>query len=269
MAASVITSIVLISMMLFMSVNIKESTHASGVTENVSAANAALSRMGKVVRTASLFGDGTISVSAPTNNSPLSGLVQQATSSVSTAFPASTDPYYGTGGSLLNNITTWPWGGSPYTLGQTTLIVQVPTFDSNGFPSNPGTANQQSFDTYIYNVLPDSSRGTGYYQLQVAIFPGPVNSSIPTGVQAGQPITLLSGIVGPLDSNGNICVFQYINNQTNTSTPNFTSTPLSSQYNGVVVNLEVVNTNTNTSMQTAITTLRSEMYLRNNILSNI
>jgi len=198
---------------------------------------------------------------------PVSQIQSGTVTMLANYFPSSGDPLYGPGGSLA--VSSWPWGlgpSSPISLSSTFLIVQVPAFDSNGFPLSlpPGYVGAPqlcALDTYIYNVLPDPSRA-GKYMMQMAYFPAPANlTNVPNSIAPGTVTTVITGIVGPI-ANGSPCVFQYI--QKFNPTPSVTVTPGELQnYSGVIVNLEIANTDGRG--RTALLPVRSEFYMRNNV----
>lgn len=195
-----------------------------------------------------------------------------------------------------------PAAPSQYTLAQDTLIVQVPVFvgtppGGGGLgldPSSdvggaqkpyiwPATYNgkqagangvMQAMDTYVFRVLPDPNQ-PGTWMMQEAAFPAcPANVADPAGgtytghptnvtLPTTGPMTLVKGIVGPLDLNGNINVFTYVEKCNNT----FTNTPpdnahVLSDYTGIIVNMEVLKNQSGT--KASVAHFKTEYYLRNN-----
>jgi hypothetical protein len=236
------------------------------------------------------------------NTVSLSAVESGSAINVSAHFPSSADYLYNptngvaiTGSSPYFNTAggTWPWGstnGAPsYILSQQCLIVQVQCFDPNGMPECVSTnmQNLPALDTYVFNLVPDTTRPgpTKWWQLQMAVFPAPLTGSPPlsnmaTGLKPGKPITICSGIVGPLAANpndgGNMdpCIFEYVKSVNNSVAVNFdntntTTTPTGATneadlvtFKGVIVNLEVMNVDG--SGKPSVAKLRSELYLRNN-----
>jgi hypothetical protein len=189
---------------------------------------------------------------------------------VSDSFPSVGDPLYGPQGSIT--VANWPWNGgvhSPYKLSATTLVLQVPAFDNNGFPQSLppayiGAPPLSALDTYVYNLVPDPDpKKSGLYQLQLAYFPAPNGlTNVPSGITPGTVTTIISGIVGPRDGNGNLSIFQYVQKLTNSAVS--TVNPIELQnYAGVIVNLEVINKDNRGRY--SILPVRSEMYMRNNV----
>ncbi|MBX9686938.1 MAG: hypothetical protein K2X27_09565 [Candidatus Obscuribacterales bacterium] len=298
LVATLIFSFIGVSMMALVSLNTIESYKINARTDNISSAKVALDKIGRLIRMARSIGD-VQGATRPTSN-PFSDIpngpstdtfavhgstitVSQVSSgtacNTSAAFPSVGDPYYGPNGTLNGTIASWPWGGSPnnpYRLSGDTCVLQVPTFDANGFPNCVQNAQTlAALDTYVFKVVRDNSRPgpTRWFQLQMAVFPAPNGlSNKPSTLSPGSPVTILSGLVGPLDGNQNPAVFQYINSSTNTATTNFDpATPqgaLNEQdlvlFSGVVANLQILSNSQSASQKASLTSLRSEMYLRNN-----
>jgi hypothetical protein len=299
-----ISAFVAAAMLGLMSMNVSESHKLYNRADNLVAGVTALDKMGRLVRMARNIGDiqGNI---LPTSDSyagvppgnttdtfAISGsniTVDQVENgdavSISAKFPSVGDPYYGPNGTQNGTIASWPWGGGinvPYLLGQDTLVLQVPTFDANGFPNS--VQNMQTLpalDTYVYKVVQDFTRAgpTKYYQLQLAVFPAPNGlSNKPSGLVAGKPITILSGIVGPYDANGNIATFQYVNSSTNIVQTNFDNaggagtTGYENEldlvlFSGVIANFQIMSKDA--ANHVSVLPIRSEMYLRNNASASI
>ncbi len=96
-------------------------------------------------------------------------------------FPNSYAPTGGYPGD--NGIAVWPIPTPSYITSNQTLIVQVPEFDANDYPTGQNK-------TVVYCVLADKrAPGKGQFVLQRKDFS---NSS--------EPQTILTGIVGPIDS---------------------------------------------------------------------
>lgn len=206
----------------------------------------------------------------------------------SATFPSLGDPLYGPGGQMVAS-TNWPWGATSYTLSATTLVLQVPVFDSNGFPLSLapafyGAPPLSALDTYVYNIWPNPTNNPGPYSLQMSYFPAPSPSwvpinnpysadptynaaswtltNVPSSIQPGTVTTVLTGIVGPKDRNNNLSIFQYVEKNTNLASS--TVDPMRIQnYSGVIINLEIVNQDG--TGRSSILPFKSEMYMRNNV----
>ena len=185
------------------------------------------------------------------------------------------------------------YANAKYILGPDTLIVQVPVFvgappagggiglDPSSDPSGaqspyiwPATWNgtaatpagvMQAMDTYIFRVIPDPDPANlNQFIMQEAAFPAnpgghPTNNLLPINA----PVTIMTGIVGPLDANNHLQTFSYIEKVDNGSTtiPPATGYVLT-DYNGVLVQAEVMRNNT--GVKGAVACFKSEYYLRNN-----
>lgn len=190
----------------------------------------------------------------------------------SPTFPSPGDPFYSV------SMPGWPagsFGGPPYTLNPDTLIVQVPVFDAtSGFPVavplSP-TVLVESMDTYVYRVVPDTVRNDGTSVLQVAGFPGQ-NSTMPVALRM-QPKTLLTGIIGPRDQDGNLIVFRYLPRGQDQPILN-PAADVVSNIAGIMINFEILNygssNNRNqTGGQQSVVALKSEVFMRNNTLATL
>lgn len=187
-------------------------------------------------------------------------------------FPAPNNPLYGGGQTPAGG--GWPgspWPSRPYVISNTCLVVQVPVFDANGFPSkitagtgNPAaTTNLDNVDTYVYQILSDPT-DAGTYKLQVASFPG----SGSTRPVLNPPRTILRGIIGPMDSTGaNPKIFQYL---TSSGVPQDTVTGTQmSNYTGVIVNFELRRHESVQTKNRSTIGIKSEVFMRNNTLATI
>ncbi len=201
---------------------------------------------------------------------PNSSIQNGSVTLVSNHFPSAGDILYGPQGTMT--VMSWPWYGgpsAPYTLSSTCLVIQVPNFDSNGFPLSlppafTGAVPLSALDTYVYKVVPDTDPArAGQYQLQMAYFPSPANlTNCPAGISPGTVTTVLTGIVGPRDTNGEISVFQYVEKNSNTLSATVNAAELQN-YSGVVVNLQVLNMDARGHK--SLLPVRTEMYMRNNV----
>lgn len=294
-----------------------ESTRLQGRVTGVDQARLALDRIGRLVRMARNIGDlqgQVVPASDPTLNVggdfavdysglvsdtvPVDEIIAGTACNMSATFPSTGDPYYGPTG-ILKDSTQWPWGGGPYTLSNETLVVQIPTFDDKGYPnralqSQPEQPNIQALDTYVYRITQDDaykaemkklipSLNTTFYKLEVACFPAEaVSTNMPKNWKAGVPIPILRGIIGPLDANGKIMTFQYVNQRSiaggqaaNSVTTNFDDSTAEGALNeenlplftGVMCNFQIMNIDG--KRKPIIETLRSEMFLRNNASATI
>lgn len=187
-------------------------------------------------------------------------------------FPTDRNPLYGAG--QIPSGGGWPgspWPAHPYTLSNTCLVVQVPIFDNSGFPSKiaQGTGNPpaettlDNVDTYVYQILPDST-DAGTYMMQVTSFPG----SGSTRPILNPPRTILRGIIGPLGSAGSTPkIFQFL---TSSGTPQDTVTGTQmSNYTGVIVNFELRRHESVQTKNRSTIGIKSEVFMRNNTLATI
>lgn len=188
-----------------------------------------------------------------------------------------------------------------YRLSGDTLIIQVPVFVKrtqgsatepavwpvswNGQPAGGANGSLQAMDTYVFRVIPDPARA-GTFKMQQACFQAaPPGGTNPTGVpsstfsanQLGREttgstavpsggstaITVLSGIVGPKDADGNLSIFKYVERVANSCT---TSPPEGdlwlTDYTGVIVDMEV--RKAEEGIRASVNHFRSEFYFRNN-----
>jgi len=93
---------------------------------------------------------------------------------------------------------TWPSG--PLKLDKNTLIIQVPVFETDG--SVLTVNGQWNVDTYVYKILADKNKpGKGQFVMQKAMFPGQHAAGYAPPIAQDKPLTLLTGIVGPINPN--------------------------------------------------------------------
>src|SRR4030095_8414064 len=165
----------------------------------------------------------------------------------------------------------------PDELSPRTLIVQIPVFDANGFPTrvaagtgNPPVASEQdNVDTLVYQIIPDPDFAPAAdkpqeYLLQVAGFPG--NPSA-LKISSNPPQTILKGIIGPTDPvSGQPKNFQYLNRYDSTGTPqdSWLGNDIAN-VTGVIMNIEIKRYDEGASGASTVG-LKSEMYMRNNRL---
>ena len=184
-------------------------------------------------------------------------------------FPSSNNPLYKTG---------LPSGGLPsYSLSGSTLIVQIPILDKYGWPTllpvSVDPKHGPNVDTIVYDVEidPDSeATGTQKYQLRRSVYAGKHDTEVTDDITKGSTvcpgITILKGIIGPLDkSTGKPLIFQVIDQ----SNPGASAGSLSNVYasslplaGGVAVNVEVMRSQ-GTSKDIALSSFRSEIFFRN------
>lgn len=167
----------------------------------------------------------------------------------------------------------------------------------NGATAGGTNGAAMACDTYVFRVLPDSNY-PGTYMMQEAVFPanpngnqcftGTIDNNTPSTTFNGHPTniaanlnlstptTIVRGIVGPLDTNGNISVFSYVERNINgTGATTFTSypcpLPLSpppyvTDYTGVIINLEILSNQEGT--RGSVGHFKTECYFRNNTQIN-
>jgi hypothetical protein len=317
MVAALLMALVVAAIGSLAVISTSESTKLQSKVTGIDQARLALDRMGRLIRMARNIGDvqgGVIPASDPTINVPVGAVlnfeagindtvpvaqVKDGTAcNMSASFPSIGDPYYGPSGTL-KNTTQWPWGGAPYTLSNDTLVVQVPTFDNSGYPNKAlkndlTVPNLQALDTYVYRVVPDPQHTAQikarapeltaqFYKLEVACFPAEASqTNIPANWQPGVPNTVLKGIVGPLDANGRVVAFQYVNQRAiaggqaaNSITTNFDDSTAEGEANennlplftGVMCNFQIMSVDG--KKRPTVELLRSEMFLRNNASATI
>lgn len=193
----------------------------------------------------------------------------------SDAFPANRNPCYGSGQTPIGG---WPWTGPPYQLNNTTMIVQTPIFGASGYPTSvpSGSGNpalpsaQDNVETHIYKVIPDPDqlRNPGQFILQMSKIAGFPTAGYNPAVISSAPQTILTGIVGPMDSQGQPKIFQYLDKTDASGTPQDTFADPGTVANctGVIVNLEVMK-QLEGARRPAALGLKTEVFLRNNALS--
>jgi type II secretory pathway pseudopilin PulG len=153
--------------------------------------------------------------------------------------------------------------------------------------------NAVNAETHVYMVVPDPNN-PGEYIMQFCCFPGgaiPVQNGPPgTGTNAAGvaytvnyspaahflgPETILTGIIGPLDSTTNLPkVFQFVDKTDPTGTPQNTvpnGGALVGNFTGVVINLEVRKHDTSSLARKDISlqpvAFKTEVFLRNNAMA--
>lgn len=302
LVATLIMAFVAAAIMGLASLNTVEGNKIWNRVDSISAAREALDRVSRAVRMARSVGDmygavpegsvptvGTLPAGPSTATSAVvsdpafvSQYLETGQSSVaSESFPSVGDPCWGPYATVPatppSGRTLADMANNPYVLSSECLILQVPTFDGNGYPNkvpNGGTRVLQAVDTYVYEIVPDLNNPgpPQQYKMQVTAFPAPgfvAGSSpqrqitnVPTLLQNMQPVTIASGIIGPRDpGTGRLGVFQYCDRSNNTITcvPVPANIP---EYNGIVVNLEILKQENN--QRASVMSLRSQTFMRNN-----
>ncbi|HEY9869448.1 MAG TPA: type II secretion system protein [Candidatus Obscuribacterales bacterium] len=237
--------------------------------DNLNQARQVVERIGKDLRMARNVGD-VYGVNIQLHDDPVT-YGTEGTNSFPLAAPGGNNPHYSGGQTPPAGWPTAPWPGRPYVLSPRTLIVQIPVFDANGFPTKvpattgnpPVSVDQDNVDTLVYQIIDDPDH-PGEFLLQVAGFPGnPTNLKI----RSNPPQTILSGIVGPKDpATGEPKVFQYLDRYDESGTPQDTFIgPKIANVTGVVMNLEIRRNDEGVS-SASVVGLKSEMYMRNNRL---
>jgi len=244
--------------------------------DNLNQARQVVERLGKDIRMARNVGDvygQTIVLSlGPPEIDGTSG-----TNQFPLQAPVGNNPFYGAGQAPASGWPVAPWPLQPYQLSPRTLIVQIPVFDANGFPTRvpagtgnpPLGSNQDNVDTLVYQIIPDpdfvpAPGKPQEYLLQVAGFPGnPSNLKI----ASNPPQTILKGIIGPIDPvSKQPKVFQYLNRYDLTGTPQDTWVGNEiANVTGIVMNIEIKRYSEGVAGASTVG-LKSEMYMRNNRL---
>lgn len=165
----------------------------------------------------------------------------------------------------------------------TTPYIWPATWD--GLVTPTGLAPMQAVDTYVFRVIPDKTAGAAAntFMLQQACFPAnPAGQPVPvahtpanfTGHPTNSnfslktPLTLVAGIVGPLDNSGQISVFNYIEKVNNTATVNPPAAGLYiSDYTGVLISLEILKQGEGS--KASVASFRTGFYVRNNAVTHM
>lgn len=183
-------------------------------------------------------------------------------------------------------------GTNNYELNPQTLILQIPIYTTNGYPTTISTAPVNTgaswnVDTYVYKLIPDTNQpGKGRFSLTLQVFPGDhsVPNSLPIPAQSGNTQVIISNIVGPVNPADSIDpiagtptpkIFKYYKRNAPNWASTFTSqieTPNASetqQLNGVSVNIELFSNESSErkDMTPAAMAMRSEFFLRSNSVS--
>ncbi len=243
----------------------------------------AVERIGRDVRQARSLGD-VFGAQVPFTVNGEAMLLVEGTDQ----FPSNNNPIY-LDSAPPNGWPSWSTDGDVtgpgrWKLSNTTLIVQVPIFDSNGFPTRiPQNAygagrpqsSQANVETHIYRVVAsDQSQFPGESQMEYVIIPGMAVDNpgaapdyVPASAQRN-PQVLVKGIVGPLNSSGSLAIFQYLDRTDSTGAArNMIATPATvANYTGVLVNLEL-RKHEQGQIHDAVVGFKTEVFLRNNALA--
>jgi hypothetical protein len=296
LVTTVIMGIVSTAFMAVLLVNYKTNAKVDNMQDTLNAVRAIKERISKDVREGRSLGD--IYGSTQVDHSYIDPTTGQPSTMVvgSDGFPSTNDPLYSTGAPA---IPGWPTAttGSPYRLSNQCLVVQVPILDDHqdtaqghfrntaavGWPTqipNPnGLGPQDNVETHVYRVVqdPDTANHPGEWLLQYASFGGASSAlSNFTGynptVHTFGPQTLVAGVIGPLDANGNPKVFQFISpKRSGTPVDSIPNPSFTAEYTGVVCNLEVKRhqdmSATQKNFSVTPTGMKIEVFLRNNALA--
>lgn len=254
--------------------------------DSLNAARQLVERIGKDVRMARNVGDIYGQLIDSITGMPYSGPLPPATGATKSLgreyFPAELNPNYGAGQAPTGGWPVAPWPSRPYTLSNTTLVVQVPVFDGTGFPTliakgagNPAAfSNLDNVDTLVYQVLQATSTDPNYdpntptWIIQEAAFRGTTAAGYQNHVSLNPPVTIMSGIVGPINPNtGQPRIFQYLLHSGGTPQDSVDPNTLT-DITGVVVNLEVRRKQEDVTEPQSLG-IKSEVYMRNNTLSTM
>ncbi|MBX9685984.1 MAG: hypothetical protein K2X27_04730 [Candidatus Obscuribacterales bacterium] len=290
---SLVELLVVMVIMLFISIaifamltsNAKITRKLENKVDAIETSRGAVERIGKDVRMGRSFGD--------LYGNASGGYVVGTNAALT--FPCANDPLYSSQAQPAGWTGVWP-----PSLSTSTLIVQTPAFNANGFPMalSVGTGTpaisaamgpQDDLSTSIYRLIadPDPVNHPNEYRLEYWNFPAATPASLPAIVKPAivGPIILVKGIIGPkLNANSNVpTVFQLVRKKDATHPSDAPVDPATiagaelALYSGVVVNLEVKKQDASATsvaqstavggMQFEVVPIRGEFYLRNNIQS--
>lgn len=278
--AVTIISFVSSGMLALMATNTKVNVKVQNQVDTLNSAKHVIERLGKDVREARSIGD---VFGANLTESGVT-FVQGAD-----YFPSANDPVYGAGAAPPNGWPIWAPDACPapgrYKLSNETLIVQVPIFDQSGYPTmippnalGPGrpATPQVNVETHVYKVLPESDtiHHPNEFIIQYASFPGMAVPGVydPGSAQANAgPTTILKGLIGPINPNtGFPRIFQFIDKtDMNGIAQDTVASPVTANYTGVVVNLEIRRHSESAMSKKHISAmgLKTEVFMRNNALA--
>lgn len=312
LVATVIITVVSMAMLGVILLNNKSNGKVMNVDESVNAARIIKERIGKDVRMGRNLGDvygqsvvdavnnDTVNVgsdSFPASNNPVYGAGETPPG----GWPGGTfggPPYQLNNQTLIVQIPiTDNHNDSGTTHATLANAMCFPTCIKGG-QGNPAVAtgtNVDNVETHIYKIVADPANpgvaGNAHYPkeylMQVYVVPGYAVSGtntvaspnytfdyIPAAHVLG-PQTILSGIIGPLDSAGDPVVFQFLNKTDSTGAPNNSILPVTvpsgqfvGNYTGVVINLELRRHTMTNDKRTDISFqpvgFKTEVFLRNN-----
>jgi prepilin-type N-terminal cleavage/methylation domain-containing protein len=290
--STVIMSVISFAFMSVLLVNYKTNAKLDNMQDTINAIRTIKERIAKDVREGRSLGDvyGTDTFDAVDNLHYVVG---------SSKFPSTSDPIYGS--SAPSAPTGWP--APPWTLSNQCLVVQIPVLDDHAdtggkhfrsttalgwptqIPAIGAAPPQDNVETHVYRVVADANNA-GEYTLQYCSFAGAqaagatgtgftgyqpsAHNTLATGARAE---TLITGIIGPLDSNGLPKIFQFVN-------PKNSDLPIDSipnngldvaEYTGVVCNMEIRRHQSmgTTRKDISLTPIgmKLEVFLRNNALA--
>jgi type II secretory pathway pseudopilin PulG len=292
--STVIMSIVSFAFMSVLLVNYKTNAKLDSMHDTINAVRAIKERIAKDVREGRSLGD-----VYGTDNYDSSADMHYVTGS--NKFPASNDPLWSGGIPIPSG---WSATNNKFTLSNTCLIVQIPVLDdhadnngkhyrsttASGWPTqipaaNVSTPPQDNVETHVYQVVADPTAGhSGEYRLEFCSYAGAGSGS--TGFTGYDPAAhntitasgqkaevLVSGIIGPLDSNNVPKVFQFINPKaSNVPVDNISNAADNiAEYTGVVCNLEIKRHQSMAATRKDISVnpigMKLEVFLRNNALA--
>lgn len=289
LVSTTVMSCVALSMMAILLVNYRTSAKITAIEDNIDAVRQIKERLSADVREGRSLGD--VFGQMKVNYSVTPALTYTVGSD---RFPESTrNPIYG--GTVPFTPPGWP--APPWKLSNQCLIVQVPVLDNHadsggvhavdsnkigwptmiptGWKANgpASTVNQDNVETHVYMIVPDAEN-PGEFLMQVASFAGMPVAGYTADAHTRNAQTILKGIVGPLDANGNPKVFQFINRVQLDGAPDDAIIPdgtHSTEYTGVVVNLEVRRHQMQRAKRANISQppigMKLEVFLRNNALA--
>jgi type II secretory pathway pseudopilin PulG len=278
--AMLVITFVSSGMLALMSTNTKVNVKVQNQVDTINAAKQVLDRIGKDVRMARSLGD------LFGANRTESGLTFVDGTNY---FPSPNNPIYGTGAAPARGWPSWATDTCPapgrWFLGNESLIVQVPIFDRNGFPTmipqdtfglgRPATP-QVNVETHVYRLVddPDTINHPNEFFIQYCSFPGMdipgVYDAASAAANAG-PTTILKGLVGPMNpGTGRPRIFQFIDKTDWAGRAQDTvNAAVTGNYTGVVVNLEIRRHGESalSRRHTSSMGLKSEVFMRNNALA--
>jgi hypothetical protein len=282
--STTVMSMIALAFMSLLLVNFKTAAKVDNMHDTLNAVRTLKERIGRDVRGGRALGD-------VYGLDQFDSRTQQYFVTGSDFFPASHDPVYG----ATAPAAPLGWPAPPYRLDNQTLIVQLPICDDHqdangehhvnpngqGWPTmipagsgNPVTAtNQDNVETHVYRIMPDPSND-GEFIMQCASFGGFAVAGYDPAAHTTGPQTILTGIIGPLDANGQPKVFQFVDKTDSNGAPQDSILPnpsYSPNYTGVVVNLEVRKhtdmSKTRKDISLTPIGVKMEVFLRNNALA--